>query len=242
MLVLETSSRGGVSGINNRVAPPISTFSHNVDALYRNPPHRTNHVAHFASNLLRQQQPLAEGLQRAVRLTEAEVQRSAAEVTQPHPDQLPLETLARLSSSLSTVALGTRVFNQFYDNASHHTERAATSLEAAIAAHGTNASEFGYAYSDTLTELHLAKNNSAPSLLLDGDAYGEVIHASIEHCAAVLDKGIQYQPSHPDAIFLPFAVVAASAALPNNARLHAAATSAACMAKVIASAKFSNLQ
>lgn len=236
MLVLETGAR--VGNVGQSQPERLPTFSQNVSTLYRKPPERANRIAHFATNLVDQQQPLAVGLERAVKLVEAELRSPLVEKMHPRPNQFPLDTLARLSSSLSTIALGTRVFNQFYENASHHTEHAANNLEAAIAAHGSTGTEFGYAYTNALTEIELAKTTSTPSLLLDSDTYAQVIQASIEHCGAVLDGDIEYQAPHPDAVFLPFAVIAASAALPNNARLHAAATSAASMAKVIASAKF----
>ncbi len=238
MSVLETTRRFVDTSRSTLAAEPLPTFSHNVDALYRNPPDRPHLVAHFANNLIGQQGPLAEGLSRATSLIEVEMREAVADIARPHPNHLPLDTLARLSSSLSTVALGTRVFNEFYKGASHHTERAANHLEAAIAAHSTGGDEFSNAYADTLTELHLEKEANIPPLQLDGDAYSQVITTSIEHFGAVVDA-TNKTSFHPDAVFLPFAVVAASAAMPNNSRLHAAATSAASLAKIIASAKFS---
>lgn len=236
MLVLEPKSHFVSSRPEQSIALP--TFSQNVDTLYRNPPDRPGLVTHFANNLIGQQRPLATGLQRAVRLIDAEMQHPVADIAQPRPNHLPLDTLARLSSSLSTVALGMRVFNKFHDGASHHPERAANHLEAAIAAHGSGGDEFSNAYSDALTELYLEKEAAIPPLQLDGDAYSQVITTSIEHCSAVVDDTATSSSFHPDAVLLPFAVVAASAAMPNNARLHAAATSAASLAKIIASAKF----
>lgn len=207
-----------------------------IEAVYAGQARPITSSWHFTRVLKGQERAIGVGLLDATQRVSDELQSHTVNGRPPRIDHLSRLDLFRMRKAVATIALGAGMFKEFLPSPEviAPPQKAFQHLQSAINAHTSR--EFSNAYMDATHELATATALKETPLILEDEVFSEMVgEALAPHLAHIENNGNYTPPRHKGAVLLPFAVIAASAALPNNSRLGAAAGTAITMADISAS-------